>query len=596
MHEPAHGAGPYQTPRAGSQNLSGKALALFSPKGAQTALFETTETRKGPSMDSSFEDSRIDAVNEARWRRPAPKARRLAMALYAWQEPGWLFLIAVMAGLVFMLAAVFAPALLSLTPTVQMISPIADARAIADGAAQLKSNPAPLYALLLLAADFFVDAPGRIHLVAKAMAAAIVVYPFAYLASARFPAAQTVLMTAALAAFVAAPFSGAPEFALSIFLVIGAALLCAPADESIGRARFEGALTGLALAALWLLSPVFSLAAFLVVIAAPITSGRSGLMRNVVAVIVFILIAGGLEFFAHGVNFARAGAVSTILSGGGIAAGESAAALGGVAVSAAVVILAAAVFGGGEHWRGWGAAAMFMVIAAIASRLAGANAAPVFIFAAALACFSVASPFYDGVFRAHDRASVSIAIVAAGLTLFWTASLVLHSAGQFMLQARVAKEAPAEIRAELGLVQPGGPTIATWIEEGRFSTPEARELFALAPVDQSAMLLEAAAKAKSYASYGVDVAILADADAACVLAEKRECHMSGTEAAGEASVVFVPRLDLDPASALAKGKAEALLYTEFKLVEQTALWEIWVRRGATLPAEVAASLATGLQQ
>ncbi|MCA8894930.1 MAG: hypothetical protein KDA48_06700, partial [Amphiplicatus sp.] len=67
-------------------------------------------------MDSSFEDSRIDAVNEARWRRPAPKARRLAMALYAWQEPGWLFLIAVMAGLVFMLAAVFAPALLSLTP------------------------------------------------------------------------------------------------------------------------------------------------------------------------------------------------------------------------------------------------------------------------------------------------------------------------------------------------------------------------------------------------------------------------------------------------------------------------------------------------
>ncbi|MGE0408309.1 MAG: hypothetical protein AB7P23_03495, partial [Amphiplicatus sp.] len=89
--------------------------------------------------------------------------------------------------------------------------------------------------------------------------------------------------------------------------------------------------------------------------------------------------------------------------------------------------------------------------------------------------------------------------------------------------------------------------------------------------------------------YGLDVAILTGADAACVIAEKRACEADGAKAADAADVVFAPRLDLDPATAAAKGRAEALLYTEFKLVDQTALWEIWVRRGATLPAELAAS-------
>jgi hypothetical protein len=527
---------------------------------------------------------------EAGWRQPAPRARKLAMALYGWQDPGWVFLFAMLAALPFLLAAAFAPALLSLAPTVEMIAPIADARAIADGAAKFKSANTPFYSLLLLAADVFVETPGRIHLVAKAIAAALVAYPLAYLGSARFPAAQSILLTGAVAAYVTAPFSGPAEISLAFFLVTAMTLVCAPADKGAVRARFEGALAGAGLMILWLLSPVLSLAGFLVLSACPFLLGKAGLVRYVVALAVFAGAAIIAEIAAPGVNVARAASASGLFAASGAFVGESAIALGGVAASTIVVIFAAAVFGGPEHWRGWGASAGLFVLALVAARLAQANAAPVFVFAAALACFSVASPFYEGVFRNHDRASVAMAVAAAALTLFWTGSLVVHSAGQFLLQHNVTKEAPDNIRAELGLVQPGGPTIARWIEEGRFSTPEARELFALAPVDQSAMLLEAAARARIISSYGLDVAILTGADAACVIGGKRGCEASGTKAADTAKVVFVPRLDLDPATAVARGKAEALLYTKFRLVEQGALWDIWVRRGAILPTELEITL------
>lgn len=517
------------------------------------------------------------------------------MALYAWQSPGWIFLLSLAATAPFIIAAVLAPALLSLSPTAQMIAPIADARAFADGAALLKDNAAPFYALLLLAADFLVDSPGRIHLVAKAIAAAMIATPMAYVLSARFPAAQSVLLTAAIAAFVAAPFSGPEEIALALYILVAVTLIVAPADESLGRVRIEGAIAAFALAALWLLSPVFAIASGAALVAAPVVARRGGLLRAAAALIGFALFAGGLELAAPGINLARA-MTAPALFGSGFLVSESIAGLGGVAASTAIVIVVAAVFGGGEHWRSWGAGVGFALIALVAARLAGANAAPIFIFAAALACFSIASPFYDGVFRAHDRASVSVALAVAAMTLFWSASLVFPAAGQFMLQARVAAEAPADIRSELGLVQPGGPSIANWIEEGRFSTPEARELFALAPVDQSAMLLEAASRARKFASYGLEVAILAGSDAACVIAEKRACRASGAAAAGDAKVVFAPRLDLDPISAAAKGSAEALLYTEFKLVDQTALWDIWVRRGANLPAEIASDLKQPIYQ
>ena len=536
-------------------------------------------------MNSLAAESRFDAP----WRCPAPRAQKVAMALYAWQEPGWVFLVAMVAAIPFLLAAGFAPALLSLAPTVDMIGPIADARALADGAAAWRSAPAPFYAGLLLAGDFFVDAPGRIHLVAKAIAAALVAYPLAYLGAARFPAGLTVLLTAAVAAYIAAPFSGPAEIALALFLVTAVSLICSPADEGRGRARVEGALAGLGLVGLWFLNPVFSLAGFLALSACPFLTGRAGLTRYVVTLIAFIVATTICELNAPGVNLSRITAASGLFTSGVSFGGEGAIALGGIAASTIVIIAAAAIFGGREHWRGWGAAAGLLGVALIAARLAEANASPVFLFASALACFSVASPFYDGVFKQHDRASISIAAAVASLTLFWTCSLAVHAAGQFFLQDRVAKEAPANIRSELGIVQPGGPTIARWIEEGRFSTPEARELFALAPVDQSAMLLEATARAKVFTSYGLDVAILTRADAACVIAEKRACRADGEKAADAAKVVFVPRLDLDPATAAAKGRAEALLYTEFRLVEQTALWDIWVRRGAILPAELSAT-------
>lgn len=535
-----------------------------------------------------------DFRTDCPWRRPAPGARRAAMALYGWQDPGWTFLFAVFAAMPFVFAAAFAPALLSLTPTVDMIAPVADARAIADGALSFRDAPAPAYSLLLLTADFFVDAPGRIHLVAKAIAALLVAYPLAYVAAARFPAFHAVALTAAMAAFVAAPFSGPAEIALGVFVIIAVTLFCAPADASADRARFEGGLTGLAMTALWLLNPVFTFAAFIVTAAAPFVMGRAGLVRYVAALAVFAALAIVLEIAAPGANLARIGASSSIFAGALSFTGESAFGLGGIAISTAVVLGLAAVFGGGENWRGWGAAAALLVVSVIAARLAGATATPLFLLAAGIAAFSVLSPFYDGVFRAHDRASVSVAIAAAALTLFWAAGLVIHSSGQFMLQARVAEEAPADIRAELGLVQPGGPTIAKWIEEGRFSTPEARDLFALAPVDQSAMLLEAAARARQIASHGLDVAILTASDSACVIAEKRACRAGGRQAADEASVVFVPRLDLDAKTAAAKGAAEALLYTEFRLVEQTALWEVWVRRGSSLPTEIAATVGAAV--
>ena len=127
-------------------------------------------------------------------------------------------------------------------------------------------------------------------------------------------------------------------------------------------------------------------------------------------------------------------------------------------------------------------------------------------------------------------------------------------------------------------MQPEGPTIAQWLEEGRFSTSEARTLFALAPVDQSEVLLAAVAEARALSLDGHEVAILTGADAACVFVAKSNCFADGPAAAGAANVVLAPRLDLDPATVLAKGRAEGLLYSEFKLVNQSALWEMWVRR------------------
>ena len=519
------------------------------------------------------------------WRRPAPIARRAAMSIFAWQEPGWTFLWSIVAAAPFVIAALMAPALLSLSSTVDMLAPIAEARAVGSGEAALGDHASPFYVLLLLAADLFAQAPGRIHLVAKAFSALIVIYPMAYFASSRMPIVPAALTTGALAAYVASPFAGPTEFAMALFLVSAFCFVSASADNGTGRARFEGLIAGAALYILWLLNPVFSLASFLALSACPFLSGRCGLSRYAATLAVFALLAALTEWMSPGMNVARASAAPGVLVFNGAFSGsESTLGLSGIAISALLIFVSACIFGGREHLKGCLTAFGFALVAFIAARIAGANALPVFVFAATIAVFSVSSPFYDGLFQNHDRASVSIALFGAVLALFWTFALVVHAAGQFSLQHQTTQAAPENIRTQLALVQPGGPTIARWVEEGRFSTPEARELFALAPVDQSAMLLEAASQAKAISDYGLDVAILTGADTACVLAGRRNCQASGRAAASAAKVVFVPRLDLDAATAAVKGSAEAMLFTEFKMVGQTALWEIWVRQGAAVPA------------
>ena len=524
---------------------------------------------------------------ELGWRADAPRARAAAMALYSWREPGWVFFWAAGAAALFAAAAAFAPALLSLSPTVDMIGPIAEARAVTAGEASLAIHDAPFYLLLLALGDLFTALPGRVHLMAKAFGALVVMLPFAFLATTRFPALYAGLATAALAAFVAAPFADASELGLAMFVVCGLAFVSMSADETAGRAGAEGAVGGAALAVLWLLNPVFALAGFILLSACPFLTGRYGLPRYAAALATFAAIAGLVELTAPGMNAARALAASeTVRIETIIAGGENAVGFGAAAYGALLVIVSSAVFGGRAHRKNWLAAAGLMIVGLLAARLTGANALPVFAVAAGLACFSVASPFYDGLFRDHDRASVASALTAAGLTLFWTGAIVVHAIGQFSMQQHVAARAPEDIRTKLALVQPGGPTIATWVEEGRFSTPEAREFFALTPVDQSAMLLEAASRARQLAGAGVEVAFLTGSDTACILASARECRADGPAAANAANVVFVPRLDLDPKTAAAKGRSEALLYTQFRMVEQTALWEIWVRRDAPGPAKL----------
>lgn len=521
------------------------------------------------------------------WRRDAPKARRVAMELYSWREPGWVFLAAMAGALVFAGLAVFSPALLSLTPTVDLIAPIAEARAVMSGEAKLATHDAPFYLLLLIGADVFVDAPGRIHLVAKALSAVIVFYPLAFLSASRFPAIFAAVLTAAFAAYVAAPFAGVEELGQALFLVSALSFVSVSADESMMRARIEGAIGGLCLYCMWLLNPAFALVGFALLSACPFLTGRFGLWRYVSALGAFAVLAILFELISFGINGERAALASNAINVSALFGGsESAIGLGGAAYAAILVVAASAVFGGHAHRKNWMAASAILFAGIVASRLTGANPMPVFGLAAGLACFSVASPFYDGLFKAHDRASVSIALTSAALALFWTFAIIIHALGQFSLQHQVTAKAPENIRAELALVQPGGATIAKWVEEGRFSTPEAREFFALTPVDQSAMLLEAASRARELTAEGIDVAFLTGADTACVLAEARRCRADGNAAANAANVIFVPRLEMDPKTTAAKGRAEALLYTQFKMVERTALWEIWVRRDSQAPAKL----------
>lgn len=535
-------------------------------------------------MHAEIYDESIDTPT---WRKPAPRARKAAMALYAWQDPGWAFIAAVLAATPFIALAVFSPALLSLAPTTAVIAPIADARALEAGVAGAAGEAQPFYLFLLILADKFADAPGRIHLAAKAIAAVLAAYPLAYFASVRLPIAQAVVLTAAMAAYVIAPFSGPAEMALAYYAVLAVGFLSGPADESWDRAVFEGLLSGGLMFALWTFNPIFTLAGFLVLSACPFLTGQNGLTRYVGAFASFIGLCIVAEFSAPGLTMARASAASALIdeAARGLSNGAGVWGLAGVAVSTAAVIAAAAVFGGRDYRRGWLVGAAFLAGSLIAARLAGAQAMPLFVLAAGMAALSIASPFYDGVFRDHDRASIAISGVVAALTLFWTAAIMTQSVGQLALQFQLSAKADATARAAFGLVHPGGARIAEWIEEGRFTTPKAQTLFATAPIDQTSMLLEAAARAESLVQGGLDVAILTGADTACVLVSAKPCVSDGKVAATAANVVFVPRLDLDPATKAVKASAEALLYTEFKLAERTRAWDVWVRRGVAVPTD-----------
>ena len=522
------------------------------------------------------------------WHNPAPYARKLAISLYGWRDPRSAFLLASAAALVFAICALLAPALLSLSPTVELLSPIASARAILQNDASIVDQHSPFYLFLIMAADVFADKPGRVLLIAKALGAVLAVLPLAHFLSSRMPFAPTILLGAAVSAYVTAPFSGPAELGLAILLACAICFTAGCADQCAGRARWEGVIAGFLLYALWLMSPVYSLISIVLLSVCPYLSGAFGLSRYTATLATCALLAAITEFLVPGLNLARAAAANGVLNMDFVLSGAAAGAsgIGAATTSLAVIFVSAAVFGGREHLKNWIGAGAVALVAAFAAKLAGADNLPIFVFAAMMVSFSTTSPFYDGVFRNHDRASIATALTVACLSYFWAGALTANAVGQFSMQAQVAKSTPADVRSALAVVHPGGHSIARWVEEGRFSTPEARRLFSLTPIDQSMMLVEAASRARTLSNSGYDVAILTGIDTACVLENERPCRQDGVDAVSAANIVLVPRLDLDAATAEAKGRAEATLITEFHLSAKSALWEIWVRRGAAIPADL----------
>ena len=484
--------------------------------------------------------------DQLQWRRSAPLARRVSTMLYGWRHPGWTFGIALLAASPFIVAAILSPALLSLFPALEMIGPISEARALAAGELPLSQITSPLYTLMLMLADIFVDAPGRVHLVANALSAMTVAIPAAFLLSSRLPIIQASALTTVLAAFVAAPFSNVHDYGLALLLVCCFVFMVPSADSALWRARIEGVWGGIALFGLWLVQPVFALAGFAALTASPFLSGGRGLVRYAFAIGLFVLVAILFEFFAPGVVLARAMSTSILFES--LGANDMhfhIADFIAVAVAAAIILLSVMVFGGREARMAWVGPLAIAAVALTTALLAHTSGAIVFIVVATLACFSIASPFYDGLFQQHDRASVTVALAAGALSLFWTLAAPVQIAGQFALQHRTIVEASPDIRAQFGLVQPGGATIAKWVENGQLPTSMVIDLLAQKGIDQSAVLLEAASEMQNYTAHGVDVAILTGVDAACLMAiDGRACKSDGLAAARDAAVVLVPRVSI----------------------------------------------------
>ena len=529
--------------------------------------------------------------SDAQWRAPAPAARAAAILLYGWRGGRIATLIALAAALPAVIAALAAPALLTFSTAAEILAPVAEARAFASGGGNLLTAGSPFDLALLITADFFFDAPGRIHLGAKAIAALIAAAAIGVFAAVRFSLAQTALIAAATGAFVATPFSGAPEAALALFAAVCVCFLCAPADNSRARAIGEGALSGALLYALWMSNAVLALTGVLALSACPFLSGDRGLYRYGAALLPLAVLTALAEMLAPGLAAARAETAAAALAAAGTTAlaapGFSVASLAPLAFGA---LLLSAIFGGDLYRRNWMKAFAFLAFGWSAALIAGSSPALLFLVAAAIAVFSTSSPFYDGVFRTHDRASVAVSGAAALISLGLSAALILQSADQFLRQARAAEAAPAAVIRAFAVVQPLELTLARWMEEGRFETADARAIFPLAPAGQTAMLLAAAEQARALDEAGFETAILAKGDIACVMAGRRACAIDGKAAAARAKVVLVPRVDLDAASADMAGKAEALLYTEFRRLNETPQWDVWIRRGVTLPATLSPTL------
>ena len=524
-----------------------------------------------------------DAIPE--WRRPAPIARSIAVVLFGWSRPALVFLACIATLTPLILFAGLAPFFLSLSSTIELIGPIADARAASAGV-KSASATAPFYQFLLTLAERFAPTPGRIYLVAKAIAAILAAFPLAYFVAVRFPMVKAIAICIAVTAVIVAPFSGPSEIALAYFVVLAVGLLCPPTDESRNRAAFEGGLTAGLLFALWMLSPAFLVAGLLALLACTFLTGGNGLTRFASAFLSFVVIALLAELTSPGINVARTAALTGKLNGGLSGDSIMTTELAGGAISALVVLFTAVVFGGREHVKAWLVSGFFALGGVIACGYAGANPALVFIAAAGMAVFSMASPFYDGVFRVHDRASIAAAVAVATLSLFWTGLVAVQVIGQLHLQRQISASSDTLLSRDYAIVHAQGQRtmeIANGIGAAGVMLKRVQEM--PAQEGHTDALREVLARLRRLTNDGVSVALLTRADTACVLVAVRRCRSNGWDAANDANVVFVPRIDLEKGAKEIRAQSEALLYTDFTLAERMLFWDVWVRRDIAIAPE-----------
>lgn len=518
------------------------------------------------------------------WHAPAPAARAAATALFGWRDERTSVIAAVAAAAPAIAAALAAPALLTTTEIVDLIGPIADARALAAGDGEVLKSSSLFYLAMLSAADSIFATPGRILLGAKALSALIAATAVIAIACVRFPFAQTALLAASTAAFVAAPFSGVNETLLALLAAAAIAFVCAPAQSSKTRALAEGALGGGVLATLWMSSPALALIGAVALTACPFISGRGGFLRYAAAILVVGGLIASFELLFPGSIVARAETVtSTVNSLRDHRISTSTFASTEIGLGACFVLVLAAVFGGATYRGNVWTALAFLLFGAAGAAMVGANASLVFVFSAAIAVFSTSSPFYDGIFRAHDRASVAISGAVGVIALGLGALICMQAAEQFVLQARSTAPASEKNASPFAITKLTQKSNSHWIDDGRIIERELTPDESPEASDQARLLLNVAARVRTLDAAGFKVAILANSDIACVIVGNNDCSADGRTAAARANVVISPRLSLGAGGVSTKERLEGLLYSEFRRIEETPQWDLWVRRDVSLP-------------